>query len=233
MDRQTVKAYSEQEDDTQSISTALVVHGVTDHPTQGKVKRSRLTKISHQAKTCYSCTRSLACKTKMYKCKRSGTACQRCNYFRVCANQPEWIARLKELEATEEQEKTAEGITKMSAATTAPKQPSPKTKETIRRSPKRVSKLAKATTCDFDGCVGCYLCQPAPPPPHTEAKKTGERTLRLERIRKRQINNQLEAGESNNEKEDPAFADPNHAAEDNKEKEAETDEATTTAPPVE
>ena len=120
----------------------------------------------------------------------------------------------------------------MSVATTASKQPSPKAKGMIRRPPKRVSKLTKATTCYFDGCAGCYLCQPATPSP-TEVKKTRERTPRSERIHKCQINNQLEAGESEDEKDDPTFADPAHAAEDNEEKEAETVEATTIAPLVE
>ena len=227
-----VKASSDQEDSIESISTAMFVHYVSKHPTQGKAKRSRLIKISHQAKTCCSCTRSSDCKVKLCECKRVGTACQRCNCFRVCASQPEWVTRLKELEATEEQEKTAEDITKISAATTAPKRPSPKAKGSIRRSPNRVSILAKATTCEFDGCVGCYLCQPAILSP-TESKKTGERTLWPERIRKRQINNQLEAGKSNNEKDNLMFADFNHAAEDNEEKEVETVKAPTTTPPVE
>ena len=120
----------------------------------------------------------------------------------------------------------------MSAATTAPKRTSPKVKGTIRWSPKRESKLAKATTCEFDGCVRCYIYQPATPSP-TEAKKTGERILRSEQIRKRQINNQLEAGKSDDEKEDPTFADPDHTAEENEETEAETVEATTTVSLVE
>ena len=47
------------------------------------------------------------------------------------------------------------------------------------------------------------------------------------------INNQLEGGESNNEKDDPAFADPDHVAEDKEETEAETVEATTTVSLVE
>ena len=51
----------------------------------------------------------------------------------------------------------------------------------------------------------------------TEAKKNKEKTPRSERFRKRLLNNQLEAGESDNEDEDPTFADPDHAAEDKEE----------------
>ena len=115
----------------------------------------------------------------------------------------------------------------MSAATTTPKKPSPKAKGASRCSPKRESKFAKATTCDFDGYIGCYLCQPDTPS-SKEAKKNGERTTWSERICKWLLNNQLEVGESDNEDEDPTFADPNHLAENNKEEEAETAEATTT-----
>ena len=136
MGRQTVKASSEQEDGTNPISTAMVVHGVSSHPAQGNARQSRFSRITKQMKMYCSCTWSLACKMKLCKCKQAGTACQRCNFYQVCANQPEWIARLKEIEATEEQEKTTEDITKMSAPTTAPKQPSPKAKGTIRQSPK-------------------------------------------------------------------------------------------------
>ena len=121
MDGQTVKASSEQEDTTDSISTAMVVHGVRDHPTQGDAKRSRLSRIIKHENTCCSWTRSLSCKRKLCECKRGGTACWRCYYYRVCANQPECIARLKEIEVTEEQEKATGDITKMSAATTATK----------------------------------------------------------------------------------------------------------------
>ena len=39
----------------------------------------------------------------------------------------------------------------------------------------------------------------------------------MERIRKRLLNNQLEAGESDNKDDNPMFADPDHAAEDNEE----------------
>ena len=139
---------------------------------------------------------------------------------------------LKKIEATEEQEKSTEDITKMSAATTDPKQPSPIAEGTIRRLPKQESKLAKATNFDFDGYVDCYLYQPATPSP-TEAKKNGERTLRSERFRKRLLNSQLEACESDNEDKDPTFVDPDHTAEDNEEEKEKTIEATTAAPPVE
>ena len=71
----------------------------------------------------------------------------------------------------------------MTAPTTAPKQPSPKAKGMIRRSPKRVSKLVKADIYYFNSCVDCYLCQPATPSPK-EAKKNGERIPQSERIRK-------------------------------------------------
>ena len=83
MDGQMVKVSGEQEDGTDSISTAMTVHGISKHLTQGNVNLSRVTKITKQAKTCCSCTWSLACKTKLCKCKRAGTACRRCNYYRV------------------------------------------------------------------------------------------------------------------------------------------------------
>ena len=97
---------------------------------------------------------------------------------------------------------------------------------------KRESKRAKATTCDFKGYVGYYLYGPATSSPK-EAKKTGERTPQLERIRKRQIKNQLKAGESDDENGDPTFADPNHAAKKNEEMKTEAVKATTTIIPVE
>ena len=95
-----------------------------------------------------------------------------------------------------------------------------------------MSKFTEETTCDFDGCIGCYLCQPATPSPKI-AKKNGERTLQSERFRKRLLNNQLEAGKSDNEDGNPPFLDPDHAEEDKDEEEVETVEAATAAPLVE
>ena len=95
-----------------------------------------------------------------------------------------------------------------------------------------MSKLAKATTCDFDGCVGCYLYQLATPS-HKEAKKNGERAPRSERIRKRILNNQLDAAESVDDDGDSAFADPDHVEEDKEEEDTETVVVKTVTPLVE
>ena len=68
--------------------------------------------------------------------------------------------------------------------------------------------------------------------PQRSEEEWGE-DLRSERIRKRLLNNQLESGERNNKDDDPTFADPDHAVEDNEEEEAKTVKATTAVPPVE
>ena len=75
-----------------------------------------------------------------------------------------------------------------------------------------------------------YADQPSPT--QRSEEEWGE-DPRLERFRKRQFNNQLEAGESDNEDEDSTFAYPDHAVENKEKEEAETVKATTTAPPVE
>ena len=71
LNKKAVKVSSEQEDGTVYNSTAMVVHGVTNRPTQGDAKRSRIHRISKQAKTCCSCTRSLACKIKLCEIQAS------------------------------------------------------------------------------------------------------------------------------------------------------------------
>ena len=88
------------------------------------------------------------------------------------------------------------------------------------------------TTCDFNGCVSYYLCRPSPPYPK-EAKKYGDRTPPSERFHNRLLNDQLEAGKSDNEDGNPPFLDPDHAEEDKDEEEVETVEAATAAPLVE
>ena len=77
--------------------------------------------------------------------------------------------------------------------------------------PKQVSKRAKAPVCNFDGCAGCYLCQPVAPINYIALN--GGRTPREERIHKRRTNTQLEAAESDNN-DDSTFADPYQEEED-------------------
>ena len=57
MDRQMANATSKQEDGTKSNSTTMVVHGVTDHPTQESAKRVRLQRASERVDSCCTCTR--------------------------------------------------------------------------------------------------------------------------------------------------------------------------------
>ena len=63
------------------------------------------------------------------------------------------------------------------------------------------------------------LLMPTSHPPLKKRRKKGERTLRSKRIRKRQINNQLDSAESADDDGNPTFADPDHAEEDKEEEE--------------
>ena len=109
-------------------------------------------------------------------------------------------------------------------------QPSPKAKGKDRRTPKRVSKRAKAPTCNFDSCAGCYLCQPVIPINYDAL--IGGKNPRKERIHKKRTNNQLEATESDND-DDSTFADPDQAEEDKEKEEQETVRTKINVPPEE